>query len=250
MKTIKLLSENDLLKLAEDCDAIYMCPKNGSKRLGPLVVYAGKDTQGRNLVGDIYINFRKLEERPALVEQFAIVACQKLSEQGLLDSFDTVCGIPQGGRTFGQMLAFVANKRFTYPEKKPVLTVVGQKQEYAWDLSQFDFAPGERVAIAEDVFNNFQNTDHTLSEVVATGAEVVLLAGAFNRSPFYDTHYIPTRGLFSGQELPIIASVMRSYPEYSQDDLSVIDDVKAGNVEYAVKANWQQLMRIHSRAKE
>lgn len=158
---------------------------------------------------------------------------QKLRDQGLLESFDTVCGIPQGGRTFGQMLAFIAGKRFAYADKKPKSTAAGNKQEYSWDLSQFDFEQGERVALAEDVYNNFQNTDNTLAEIAETGAKVVLLVGALNRSPIYDTTY---------NGLPVVASIRAAYPEYTQDDPAVASDIVAGKLELEVKKNWARLV--------
>ena len=223
----------DLLELAKRCNAVYICPKQGSVRTGPLVPYAGKDDQGRNLVGDIYLNFRRIERHPKVVLAFAEAACQKLSDQGLLDTFETVCGIPHGGRTFGQMLALVAGKKFVYADKKPKPTEAGKKQEYTWDLSQFDFEPGERVAIAEDVYNNFQNTDHTLAEIHATGANIVLLVGALNRSPIYDTTY---------QGLPVVAAIRQAYPEYKQDDPEVAADSVAGKLELEVKKNWARLV--------
>jgi len=233
MKPIIPLPGEDLLELGKRCKAVYVCPIVGSLRKGPLVAYAGKDDQGRNLVGDIYFNFRRIEVHPKVVEAFAEVACQKLRDQGLLDSFDTVCGIPQGGRTFGQMLALVAGKRFAYVDKKPKLTEVGKKQEYTWDLSQFDFEQGERVAIAEYVYNNFQNTDITVDKIAVSGAKIVLLVGALNRSPVYDTTY---------KGLPVIASIRKAYPEYKQDDPAVSKDIAAGRLELEVKKNWELLL--------
>ena len=221
------------MELGKRCNAVYVCPKVGSERKGPLVAYAGKDSQGRNLVGDIYFNFRRIEVHPKVVDAYAEVACQNLRDRGLIDSFDTVCGIPQGGRTFGQMLALVANKRFAYADKKPKPTEAGKKQEYFWDLSQFDFEPGECVAVAEDVFNNFQNTDNTLAEINTTGAKIALLVGALNRSPVYNTTY---RGL------PVIASIREAYPEYKQDDPVVVADIAAGKLELEVKKNWARLV--------
>lgn len=239
MKPIIPLPGEDLLELGKRCNAVYVCPKDGDKRIGPLVAYAGKDSKGRNLVGDIYFNFRRIEVHPKSVVAFAETACQKLSDQGLLDTFDIVCGIPQGGRTFGQMLALVAGKRFAYADKTPKPTKTGKKQEYTWDLSQFDFEQGERVAIAEDVFNNFQNTDNTLAEIAVTGANIVLLVGALNRSPVYDTTY---------KGLPVIASIREAYPEYEQDDPAVVDDVRAQKIELNVKRNWVNLMNLMRRA--
>ena len=126
-------------------------------------------------------------------------------------------------------LARLSGKRFVYADKKPRPTEAGKKQEYTWDLSQFDFEQGERVAIAEDVYNNFQNTDNTLAEIAATGVNVVLLVGALNRSPIYDTTY---------KGLPVIASIREAYPEYQQDDPAVAADIAAGKLELEVKKNW------------
>src|SRR3989344_3558494 len=237
---IPIIGEN-ILELGKRCNAVYICPKVGSVRKGPLVAYAGKDGKGRNLVGDIYFNFRRIEEHPAVVKLFAWVVYQNLCDQGLIESFDTVCGIPQGGRTFGQMLALVAKKRFVYADKKPKLTESGKKQEYTWDLSQFEFEQGERVALADDVYNNFQNADNTLSEIAVTGASVVILVGALNRSPMYDTIYTPKSGPFVGRELPVIASIRKAYPEYEQDDPMVAADIDVGNLELEVKRNWARL---------
>lgn len=222
----------NLLELGKRCSAVYVCPKVGQERKGSLVAYAGKDSKGRNLVGDIYFNFRRIEAHPLVVEAFAEEVCQKLSDRDLFHAFDTVCGIPQGGRTFGQMLALVAGKRFAYADKKPKPTEAGRKQEYTWDLSQFDFEPGERVALAEDVFNNFQNTDNTLAEIATTGANVILLVGALNRSPIYGTDY---------KDLPVVASIREAYPEYEQDDPAVAADIAAGKLELEVKKNWARL---------
>jgi orotate phosphoribosyltransferase len=239
-----LHSNESLLALATRCNALYICPKERGKRVGPLVAYAGVDAEGRNLVGDLYFNFRKIEVYPHAVEQFAETAFCKLRDQGLHNALDTVCGIPHGGRTFGQMLAYVAGKKFAYADKKPKPTEAGKKQEYTWDLSQFAFEPGERVALAEDVFNNFQNTSHTLAQIAQTGATVTLLVGALNRSSVYQTVYLPTSSPFAGVELPVIASIREAYPEYTQDDPAVLEDIRAGNLELEVKKNWAKLQAL------
>lgn len=234
------------MKLAQICDAIYICPKDeNGKRLGPLVVYAGKDKEGRNLVGDIYFNFRKIEQNPIVVKEFAEAILPKLTTKHKLSNHcQTFCGIPNGGRTLGQELARLNNSRFVYPEKKPKPTQPGKKQEYDWDISQFEFEPGEQVVIVEDVFNNFQNTDHTLEAIASTGAEIVALAGALNRSPIYDDFYTPKKGACAGRQIPIFASIREAYPEYEQDDPEVASDIKAGNLELEVKKNWAGLRAL------
>lgn len=241
MGPIHPIPGESLLALGKRCGAVYVCPKVNGQRSGPLVAYAGKDATGRNLVGDMYFNFRRIEEHPAVVLAFARATYQKLCEEGLIGTFDTVCGIPQGGRTFGQMLALVAQKRFVYADKKPRHAEAGKKQEFEWDLSQFEFRTGERVALVEDVFNNFQNTDNTLSGIGAYGVEVALLAGALNRSPVYDSEYRPQTGRYRGQQFPVVAAIREAYPEYEQSDPEVAADIARGNLEIEVKKNWGRL---------
>lgn len=243
METIYPRVGEDLLELGKRCGAVYVCPKKNGKRTGPLVAYAGKDSQGRNLVGDIFFNFAKIEEHPKVVAAFAEAAVHKISERGLLSSFDTVCGVPHGGRTFGHALALAAGKRFVYADKVPKPTAPGKKQEYAWDMSRFTLEKGECMAIVEDVFNNFQNTSHTLDAVSATGARIVALIGALNRSPFCDDLYSPVTGTYVGRSLPVVAAIRQPYPEFQQDDPEVAADIAVGNVEFEVKKNWPRLQQ-------
>lgn len=231
----------DLLELGKRCGAVYVCPKVDGVRKGPLVAYAGKDSKGRNLVGDIYFNFRRIEEHPRVVEAYAHAVVKKLQDGRLIESFDTVCGVPHGGRTFAQMVAYAADKRFVYADKKAKPTEAGKKQEFDWDLSHFEFDRGERVAVVEDVFNNFQNTDHTLGAIAATGARIMLLVGALNRSPKFDIAYVPSKGEFAGHRFPVVAAIREAYPEFDQDDPAVIADIAVGNLETEVKKNWARL---------
>lgn len=235
-----------LWSISKDCNALYLCPKLEGRRIGPLVPYAGTytgaDGQKRNFVGDIYFNFRRIEANPLAVDCFAEEAYKKLKGQGLLIAFDTVCGIPEGGRTFAQALARKCGKRFVYATKKPKPKEEGKKQEYDWDLSQFEFTPDEHLAVAEDVFNNFQNTKNTLLQVGATGAKVVLLVGALNRSAFVNEAYTPNGDAFGEQSLPVVCAIREPYPEYEQDDPAVAEDISKGNIEWEVKKNWAKLM--------
>ena len=234
---------DDLKALARLCDALYICPKDHvGKRLGPMVAYAGKSPDGKNLIGDIYFNFRRIECHPLVVEQFAEVVAEKIIGAHIADTLDTVCGIPEGGRSLAQPLARILGKRFVYATKVPKPTEQGKKQEYTWDLSQFAFAQKERLLVVEDVINNLQNTDKTREQIALTGGEVVILSAALKRSPFADTEYIPRKGPYADKVLPIVAAIREPYPEYSQTDSAVVGDVAAGNVEFGVKNNWTLLM--------
>lgn len=245
---IPLSTEESLMELSKRCNAVYICPKVNGVRKGPMVAYAGKDSQGLNLIGDIYFNFRRIEEHPQVVMAFAKEVHNRLNDLQLEHAFDTICGVPNGGRTLGQALAFATGKRFVYPTKEPKPCDPGKKQEYTWDLSQFEFEPGERVAIAEDIFNNFQNTSNTLEEIAKTGAEVVLLAGGLNRSPIFDIHYTPSVGLFMGQSFPVVAAISEPYPEYEQSYPEVAEEVAAGNIVYDVKNSWGMLLSLMNTA--
>lgn len=237
-----------LIELSVAHKALYICPKINGKRLGPLVVYAGKDKQGRNLVGDIYFNFSKIEESPRATRVFAEVIYQKLGCGGLVNRFDTVCGVPNGGRTLGQALAEVAEKRFVYLEKSPKPTKAGHKQEFTWELSRFELEAGERVVVLEDVFNNFQNTDSTLTAIASSGVEIIALCGALNRSLYHQTSYRSKIADFP-DEIPVLAAIAQSFAEFEQDDSEVAEDITNGNVVYEVKKNWpflQAVMLEHS----
>ncbi|MDP3996609.1 MAG: phosphoribosyltransferase [bacterium] len=245
MKNITPRENTYLKSLAKQCNALYICPKNAEgKRTGTLVPYAGKDAKGRNLVGDCYFNFRRIEENVGAVIDFAKAIRDALVENGLMDSFDTVCGIPQGGRTLAQEVAWLTNRRFVYADKKAKPAEASKKQEYDWDLSQFSFKAGERLLVVDDLLNNLQNTDNTLEQIAKTGAQVVLLGTALNRSPFADKSYTPKSGPYEGQVLPIVAAIREPYPEYEQDDPEVASDIACGNIEWEVKKNWGRLMAV------
>ena len=241
MQIIKQREGESLVELALRCGALYVCPKVGLVRKGPLVAYAGKDVQGRNFVGDVYFNFRRIEQHLEVVSAFAHMAIYKISVSESFPAFDTICGIPNGGRSFGQELARRTETRFVYPDKTPKPTESGKKQEYTWDLKGFEFEKGERIVIAEDAVHNFQNTDNTL-EQVPTGVNVVGIVCALNRSLIHGTEYTPKTGRFAGKPLPIIASIRERYPEYPQDDPYVAGDINAGNIVWEAKQNWSQLI--------
>jgi len=235
--------EEDLKSIGKRCGALYICPKDAKgKRLGPMVAYAGKDALGKNLIGDIYFNFRRVEPHSMAVECFAEAILEKLTIENLLSTFDTICGIPEGGRTLGQALSRLSKKRFVYATKVPKAIEQGKKQEYSWDLSQFEFFTGERLLMIEDIINNLQNTDNTLAQVGSIGTQVVLLGAALNRSPFADKEYVPKSGPYAGEVLPIVCAIRDPYPEYEQGNPEVATDVAAGNVEFEVKKNWAKLM--------
>jgi hypothetical protein len=94
------------------------------------------------------------------------------------------------------------------------------------------------------VHNNFQNTDDALNAIGQTGARVVGLCSALNRSPNVGSVYTPKTGVFGDIPLPIVSAIRRPLPEYNQDDPEVAADIAAGNIEPKVKDNWAKLKAI------
>jgi len=248
--------DDDPWELAIRCRALYECPKDAAgKRLGPLVPYAGKDEQGRNLVGDVYFNFGWIEPYMLVVRFFARLIAEKIRDKvqaspELLDA-TTIIGVPDGGRTLGGEIAAATGKRFVYPSKAPRAKSAGAiKDEFDFVFTRNELFQGETVIVAEDVQNNFNNTQETLAQVAKTGAVVVGFASALNRSPFVDDVFTPDRGPFAGQHFPVVTAIRRPLPEYRQDDPEVSADIAAGRIELKVKANWAKLMEIVAEARE
>ena len=238
---------DDPWELAMRCNALYECPKDASgKRLGPLVPYAGKDAKGRNLVGDVYFNFARIEEYPLVVHYFAELLMPKIfSNAGVVAHASTLIGIPDGGRSLGQMVALVCKKRFVYPAKVKRPTPAGAiKEEDDLVFKRFELSAGEPVIVCDDVHNNFQNTDDILNEIGKTGAKVVALCSGLNRSPIVDSIYVPKAGMYAGFSLPVVSAIRKPLLEYEQDDPAVAADFSAGNIERNVKANWAKLKEI------
>ena len=226
--------------------ALYVCPKKDGKRIGPLVPYAGKDGQGRNLVGDVYFNFAMIEPMPWIVDLFAKAIMININvQQHELAGVDAVIGIPDGGRTLGQALANCMRRRFIYPLKVPrPKSKMATKEEFDLAFKRISIEKDMKVLVCDDVHNNFQNTDDVLDIVVNAGAVVVGLASGLNRSPKWDSHYVPQKGALRGQEIPIVSAIRKKLDEFDQDDPAVAEDVQRGNIEPKVKENWNKLKAL------
>lgn len=226
------------------CDAVYQCPKDPEtgKRLGPLVPYAGKDARGRNLVGDDYFNFAKIEEQPQVLDFFATKIARLIAFSDVLCRATTIVGIPDGGRSLGQAVARFANRRFVYPVKVPRPKLPGAtKDEFNFVFTRIELSEDDFVIVCDDVHNNFQNTGIVLDEIKATGAKVIGLCSALNCSMTFDHHYLQANSGPGAVSIPIATAIRRAIPEFDQDDPAVIDDIRSGNLEPHVKANWERL---------
>lgn len=230
-------AELNPLEQLQELGGCYLCPKDESgKRLGPLVGYAGRDGQGRQLVGDIYVNFALAEEIPALMFSWAKRTVSMLDPY--LENIDAFLGAPRGGESFADKLAQLTNRFYLYPEKRVLeLATPTSREKTELVFQRHQIKPGTRVAIVEDVMNNFTTTGKFIDLVHQQKGIVTVLVGICNRSPHIDKIY-----LYDDKRFPVIALVRRALPEYGQDNQAVADDVAKGNVVWKPKDEWHKLL--------
>ncbi|MEO8065426.1 MAG: hypothetical protein ABI643_01040 [Candidatus Doudnabacteria bacterium] len=219
----------------------YDCPKRpDGTRIGKLVGYAGKyeDSRGamKQKVGDYYADFAYAEQYP---EIYAIWA-QRMRELCDLDEYciNVVLGAPMGGLAVAQALACEMSCRYVYPEKVQVAAGIGQERgEEKFVFNRHFINPGERVAIGEDVTNNFSTTGQLIKLVKDSGGQVVVICSWWNRSA--QTSYADqdtNHGALSVESL-----LHRQMAQYQQDDAAVVTDILAGNVAWKPKAEFRTL---------
>ena len=221
----------------------YECPKDSQgKRLGPLVGYAKRDELNRQLVGDEYVNFAKIEEDVDVVHDLALLLKNKIPKS-LLSSFDIICGIPEGGKTLAAMLSFVCHKKFGYPEKKTTPPKkLGEREVSEFFFGRHKIKPERKIIFVEDVASSFSSVEKVLRQIRKNVDHFTTIAIVtfFNRSTEWDNFY------YSESEkicIPVINLIRRPICQYQQDDPFVSDDVKKGNVVWDPKNNWGQLVR-------
>lgn len=213
------------LRLLQACGGYYECPKDKQgKRLGPLVAYRGT-YDGNRFVGDVYANFAAAERYPFVVRAFggALVALLDVASYDI----DVFCGAPEGGKCLADKLAMFAQRRYAYPEKKDGTLQWGRHDIYS----------GDRVAIVEDVCNNFSTTEKLVKLILEAGGIPVLITCFLNRSLTVDNVWRRDASL----ELPVVALVKKKIDQYRQDDPEVAEDVGNDNVVWDVKEGWSRL---------
>jgi len=228
----------------------YLCPKDtNGRRMGPLVAYTATYAQGFHWVGDAYLNFAKIEHYPFFARHFAEQLALAIHKAG--KEVDVILGAPEGGKTVAEMTALALGARYVYPEKvvTKAKTPTSREESYwIWGRHDEHIYPDERVAIGEDLMNNFATIKGQLEMVWGLKAHVVALIGWYNRSVNYRLFYPFDE---CGNSVPIITLAGESLNQYRQDDPAVAADVAAGNVVMKPKHEWPRLeeaMRLHSGA--
>ena len=228
------------LEILDLCGGYYSCPKDeNGKRLGPLVGYAGRyETPDgkKQWVGDIYANFSKAEEYPHVLKEYSEQMRDKFSP--MLDEIDVFCGAPIGGYAFSLMLGLACDRRVIKAEKKVITPATAHEREKTnLVFGRHEVKECERVAIVEDVCNNFATTDQLIDLIEEDGGKVEAIACLLNRSLTIDNWYISKRN----GGIPVISLVRMPIDEYKQDDPAVANDIASGNVVWKPKDEWDRL---------
>lgn len=254
MRTITPLHRERPIDTLARCGGYYECPKDASgKRLGPLAGYAGRDEQGRQYVGDVYVNFAKAERHLPVLRSIAEKLSFKLSHKmrlpGTYAHYANVtgfCGAPEGGKALAVMLANYFGNQYIFPEKKVITAATPNSREISklvFDRHEPD--EGDLWWITEDVCNNFSTTETMVNLIESFGARVVGVVCFLNRSLEVESEYRPSPGLV----LPVVSLIRQKIDQYNQDDSAVAEDVRAGNVVWKPKNNWDKLAGAVAAAK-
>ena len=236
----------DPLDLLRGIGAFYEAPRDAAgRRAGPLVGYAGKDADGRQYVGDVYVNFARAESRPALLQVFARRLLALARAGGLdLDGAAGFIGAPEGGKAFAYQLALDAGRRYIYPEKKVTRAASATARESSeMAFSRHEPENGERWFIVEDVCNNFSTTAKLVAQIEGFGATVAGILCFLNRSDIVGDSYAPR----PGQPIPVVALVRKPFGQFAQGDAAVAADVAKGDVVWSPKKDWPRLAAAMAR---
>ncbi len=230
------------LDLMRQAGAFYECPRRADgTRGGPLVGYAGRDPQGRQYVGDVYVNFARAESRPALLQAFSRHMSTILRDRGLDGAVAAAAGFigaPEGGKALAYQLALDAGKSYIYPEKKiTALASATSREASEMVFSRHEPEPGRSWFIVEDVCNNFSTTAQLVALIEAHGATVGGILCFLNRSETVDRAYAVRAGLV----LPVAAVVRKVFGQHAQDAPEVAADVARLNVVWSPKKEWPRL---------
>lgn len=229
----------DSFEILKTVGGWYQCSKDSLGRMSPLVGYTKRDQFGKQFVGEEYVNFAKIEENIDIVHHLALLLRTKISKD-LLSSCDIICGIPEGGKILGAMLAFVCCKKFKYPDKKLIPSKIpGERDETIFTFGRHKIRPGEKVILVEDVTSSFTSVQKVIEEIDKKGGFVTAIVTFFNRSMIWDDLYYSRP---DERCEPIISLIRKRIPQYPQDNPFVLDDIKKGNVVWDPKNNWGQLV--------
>lgn len=230
----------DVLATLKNCRGYYKYPKGeDGKRLGPLVGYAGTydATHGekKHFVGEVYYNFAMAEQWPHVLQNFAERLGRIMRD---CPEVSIVLGAPMGGIRLAGALGTSLDCRVIFAEKKVTQAVTGgEREKSVLVVDRHEISEGDRVALIEDICNNFSTTEQLVDLVTNKGGRVTAIVCAINRSPFaeYTMHHplLPV--------VPVVSLVHVPTQQWKQEDPEVREDVARGNVVWKAKPNWPML---------
>ncbi len=249
-ETIVPFDNEGLLTLATRCGGFYECPKDtDGKRLGPLVGYAGRDSLGRQYVGEVYVNFAKVERHPKALSRVASLLLDKMlaHDNECMDMTSGFCGAPEGGKALAQALSVLTGKQYIFPEKKITALATDssrEQSELVW--GRHEPRPVGGWWIVEDVCNNFSTTLKFVDLFRIYGSFPIGIICFLNRS-------ISTVDRLSvsmdGPDMPILYAVHKPFSQYEVGHMHVERDVSIGNVVWKPKAEWGRLTEAVANAR-
>jgi len=229
---------SDPLEILKNCDGYYESPRDtGGNYVGPVVGYAKKykdeNDEDKNMVGFVYLNFAKAEQRPKVREYFASSIVAKIAQTNL--KVNVVLGAPMGGLYLAADIGRALDAQTIFAEK--VVTIAADKvknvrEESHLIIDRHDIHPGDQVILVEDVCNNFSTTEQIGVLVNSYGADLVGIVCAFNRS-----------GKLGWANVPVISACDIAFEQYKQNDPMVAEIITAGNFIVKPKLQWAELSK-------
>ncbi len=226
-----LICPDDPLVTLKSCDGYYECPKStDGRRLGPLVGYAGKykldDGTERAYVGDVYYNFARAEQYPAVLDHFASKLSLSISEANL------IMGAPMGGILLaGAIGRHLNDVRVIFGEKKiTAVATATSREESSLIIDRHEIRESDRVVLVEDICNNFSTTGKVRESVGKARGTLVGIVCFLNRSPHTE---------FEG--IPVISLLHIPTQQWKQEDPEVAGDITMGNIVWKPKNEWNRL---------
>jgi len=234
---VEIIPEDPIATLV-NCSGYYVSPvDNDGNFVGPLVGYAGtyddRDGNKKNYVGSCYFNVASAEPNPRTLNYFASLVAEII--KGKIGVPDVVLGAPMGGILLAEAIGVRLPCRISFAEKKVTRLAVpedGLKEESMLIIKRHEIKSGDKVVVIEDLCNNFSTTDKLKALIESKGGKMVAVACVINRSEKTDWN-----------KLPVISVIHKPTPQYKQDDPKVIELVKAGNIVWKPKYEWDKLKK-------
>lgn len=228
------LCADDPIQMLYRCQGYYESRRgHDGKYLGPLVGYAHKDELGKNMVGFTYFNFAKADQNPIILSAYAYLLAEKLKRR--VGEVDAVLGMPEGGKALAVELGRYLNCQVISVEKN-ILKLAdhehGRKEVSEPVIKRHEIRDGSRLVLVEDVCNNFSTTHKGKDLSAQFNSEVVAVATAVNRAR--DKEW---------QGRPVVSVCHIPSGQFRQNDPEVAEMVKAGNVIWKPKYEWDEIKK-------